>query len=450
MSGKNDPVSRSWQREKHFALALILLLFLGGALGCGGKEYNAEDLLNLARNGELQERMDWARHYYQLALESNPANLEARRGWIKSLSQGDEGSRSEALDLCEKYLNEVPGDQEIRLLQAGHYLILGRDQEFIQALAGLEDTPQKALLTAEYYARSQPLKALFFAETALAEEKPSIDAFRLVMVLWQQTQHHDLVLEVGERAIRTYPLHSDWHYLNARSQKALGMETESAKSLEVFETLVAFTHWETDSQGSPEDLIDRLQAASGVLDMSFPEIHLAMAKLSFASARSREGQSQLIRCLDAVPSKIEIWMAAGNLALQNQMLDVALRCFEFVLEHQPDHRTATLRMADAHQATGNRGQSRQVLLSFLTQHPNDAGVLFKLGSQWLSENQPDEAEPYLFQALRLAPYQGMFRVVLAQTYLAQKQIPKAQKLQKNLPEPSPLWDAFCKKQGWTG
>jgi Flp pilus assembly protein TadD len=138
----------------------------------------------------------------------------------------------------------------------------------------------------------------------------------------------------------------------------------------------------------------------------------------------------LTRSLQWGPKDSEGWYYLGRTKYNENRFGEAARAFEQCLQLDPKNVKAEDNLGLTYAGLGRNEDAAaayKTAMEWQAAAPlKNAGPYINLGSLLLDENRPDEAAPYLLQAVEIAPRESRAHEFLGKAYVRLEQLPKAQ------------------------
>ncbi|MEM7584568.1 MAG: tetratricopeptide repeat protein [Acidobacteriota bacterium] len=417
---------------------LVPVVSLLALVACGPEPAESELDYQRGRNALAAGRPEWARVYFAADLEAHPERLESWRGLGLAWSSGSEGSFSKAIDAFETYLEQSPGDDEIRLRLARCRYRIRDVAGALEALAGLEGSVEGSVLAARLYRDREPEVALEHLQVALRQAPHELAPRLLAAQLHARLGEPERVVEQAAAAIAIDPLHAEASYLLATASGQLGQEEAARKAFERHRA----SRWLAAGEMTLDEQIALLTGEPGGL-AARPRARLARAHLAAGQPqRAADVARQLAADVDVGAGLLfdlaQAFHRAGRTLVARELATA-------VLDRHSEHLGALTLQAEVARQTGDFDAARRWLAAGLAVDPESAPLHHIQGMIALSEQRAAEGAAALRLAVELAPWSARYRLALAEVWLAAGERESLVALLSAAPVADPALETFRQK-----
>ena len=432
---------------QNIRLSLTALALTAGTALAACQSAPSSDIPDLAfhrgQNALALGRYDWARRYFQRDLESHPGRPESLRGLGLGWISGFEGSLSHGIESLSAYLEQVPGDDEIRLRLARSWLRLAETE---RALEALEDAPPSAeahQLRAEALADADPEAAERQVTAALELEPDAVGAQLLAARLAERRGDGTSALAHAEAAARTGPTRAETRYLLARIRRGLGDEEGARRELATYEQLRRLPMRGRPSELSPLEELETLRALASRESPPALSLRVRLARLRLTTGDP--GAVDAISELVAEPAAAISFLELAAEAHTRARADLARDLYRRALELDPELKAARAQLARLEHETGDREAAGRLLAEGLAVDPYHAEYHFVTGLLELGRGDEPAAIRAFETALELAPWLASYRLALADVYLAAGRRDDLERVLDQAPAEDPALTAYRRR-----
>lgn len=155
-----------------------------------------------------------------------------------------------------------------------------------------------------------------------------------------------------------------------------------------------------------------------------------------------EAEDHLLQAqtLTTTPSELaHIEFSFGEIDIEREQYEHALRHFQQVLEINPDYPSAWFHIGKIHDALGNEAESVAAFQQAIRLQPDSTDIYAELADIYIKSDRIDEARTVLEQGLKAVPDSAHLYVLLSATYIAddlgrsEELLEKAESLDPNMP-----------------
>lgn len=355
----------------------------------------------------------WARVYFQQTLETQPDHSMALRHLAVSWISGDGGSLSRGVAVLEEYLALEPEDDEARRYLVANLLRVGGDDRARELSKSLSQDPDSLAERARVMADVDPAMAMDLATRAIEVDPGQLDACVVLARLNEAVGDFEAAYFHARRAIDIDPFDSKAYNRLIRLARYRGDEETATALVEALANAGRLIQSrEAGKLPLLEELrlVERLGVIVGTDSVAYQQ---RQAKLLIAAGRSDRGLEIVDRLWE------EGSLTPGELLpFARQFVDIgridrARDLYQAVRMKAPESRTALSSVALCELALGENGTARDLMKSALEDHPNWAAFHAVLGKIELQDDRRQDAVTSLERALELAPWEGEWRVLLA-------------------------------------
>ncbi len=431
------------------AAAVMLLVLLGAAAGCGGSE--ARKARALERGQEFFAERDYAkaRVEFRNALQIDPKDAQARALL---------GETSEALGDFEEAVNNyryalaLDENQVKARARLGRMMVFGGvpDQALETIAPGLEKNPQSADLlavrAAVHLQQGEVDAARKDAEAALAAQPNQSDATALLATLLWREDKRDEALAMLDKTIKASP--DDIVLRQIYAQLLLTAERPGPAEAQLKEII----RLEPEVQGHRYRLA-QLQAAQKNTDAAVAtlrdavkakpedvEAKLALANLLVAQRSFEAAEQELLGFAKAAPRDLELKLGIGRFYELNGRPEDAERIYREVMKEAGDKAqgvTARTRIASVMIRSGKTEEASKLLEEVLARNPSDTEALVMRAQLAIGRGNADAAITDLRTALRDQPTNILLIAQLAQAYIRSDNVALAEQTLRQAVQANP-------------
>jgi len=414
---------------RSLTIALLLLVTLATAPGCGGSE--ARKAKALERGQEYLAARDYAkaRVEFRNALQIDPKDAAARA----RLGEAAEGlgNFEEAVNNYRAALELDPGQGRARA-RLGRMMVFGGVPEQALELVGpgLEQDPRSAdLLTVRGAARVQQgdvAAGRADAESALALQPNHSDATALLAtLLWREDRREEALALLG-RTIEASPddalLREVYAQLLLTTGDGERAEVQLKEIVRLEPEVQAHRYRLAQSyasRGKTELAIETLRDAVAA-KTGDTEAKLALATLLASQVSFEAAEKELLGFVEASPKDLELRLGIARFYETNGRLEQGEREYRAVMEAAGDRSqglTARTRLASIQIRRGEVDAATKLIDAVLVQSPTDPDALVMRAQMAMQRGDTDAAIVDLRAALRDQPTNVLLVVQLAQAYI---------------------------------
>lgn len=332
--------------------------FLTKALGLDPHLVGAR--ITLGEDYVLENKLPQARNSFELALQRDPSNFNARYDLAKVESSLHHFK--ESLDVSKPIEAQLTNSDEGLLLLATNYGMLARKDELRRIYEEWQKLPQPP---------SDDVAIDFAA--ALNSAGLSEEAKAVLRATGASIQRH-FSSRLGLRLARAYLSVGDWENAAKYSQTVLSLNADCA------------------------------------------DCNLMLGEAAEQQGISEKALAYLIQAKKQDPENPEILFEFGRVSLRRDLVKDAVPALEKAAALRPDQDSYIYVLASAHVADGNLAKAASLLLGLLQKHPEDAVLNYAMGTVYYLQAKFPEAETSLKRSLKLKPDQVAASYYLALTY----------------------------------
>ncbi len=416
-----------WRPMRQIAIACLLILSV-----C--RPPKQQDL-NFQRglNAMAQGRYDWARHYFIEDLRENPERPDSLRALGLAWVAGYEGSLSNGVAVFRQYMALRPDDDQIQIELAKALLRLGQKQEARFLAVAADDSLQSNQLLAEIELQDNSASALKYILRALEIDPDSYRSQLLAAKIYQALAQYETALIHANLAAYADPFPKATFYILSQLHREMGEPEKAEKSLAVYELLDDLPENSMPNRLTLFEELALMNKLKDLLASDSPKFQMTMCRLLWETGQRDEAE----HLLDLIESKIDLmpqhWLVFADLAAELGKTQLAIIYYERFAAENTDNGVSLLKRAELATRMGDLVEAKKLLKRGLEQYPNHAPFLYSLGTISLGQNQLEEAEMYLIEALEVAPWQTTYRITLADIYLSDGRLDAFEQLLRQSP-----------------
>jgi tetratricopeptide (TPR) repeat protein len=316
--------------------------------------------------------VDRAKDQFQVELQANPGNLEARLGLAAAALEQQEWPKA-----IERLCDINGADSGFLRSRLDFFATLLTEQTAAQAMNGLDTSAAAPGCSA----------AIERVRNEMNSAQPTVDT-------------EDAFGVFGSRDVKVRPPEPQV-MVSARRDGGAGRYAECARTLQPFKL-----------QNADEVLLlTRCQAMSGQYLMAFGAVHEVL-KAHPENPEALYWQAEATRMLaqtamqSAVSLNSDSWqgqLLLGDLFRQRRKWDVAISHYQSAARLKPDSPGPLIGLATVHWNLGQNAEAEAALKRALKMAPENLSANFELGDVYVRMRRFDEAVPYLERSLAREP-----------------------------------------------